>query len=234
MDAQSSVTRDDVIAKPRSAAGVHVQPAPAAQGNESPALPTPAWGSRSSILPREPGSEKINPLELKQRAMQGVKHWINLANLDAPRRWGKLAPYPDVRFDLRGDKAGEAVSAGAATSPLVRLNEDLLRRYPSETLENTIPHECAHVITDHVWGAGVEPHGAEWRSVMELFGKEPDITHNMVTEPARQTPRYAYICDCPGKRHELGVHMHRNLATHTRHYACLICNAVLRPLLVTR
>lgn len=199
----------------------------AAIARPMPAAPS-AWSARSSA-PREPGSEAADPVELRQKAVAEVRRWIEAANVEAPRRWGTLVPFPGVTFDLCGHKAGESVSAGAGDPPVVRINDDLLQRYPTETFDNTIPHECAHIVADHVWGTETQPHGAEWRSVMDLFGKPHHRTHQMVTVASRTEARYSYACDCNGKIHQVGGAMHRNMETHTRHYKCVACEAVLRP-----
>lgn len=142
----------------------------------------------------------------------------------AERRYNTTFRFPNIRYDLRGTTAGRA-TYGTWT---VNFNPILLAENFDSMLEDTVPHEMAHLITDQVYpeahkrGAptmtrnGVfrrgkrSPHGTEWQSVMRVLGCEPSRTHSYDTSNARTRERksYAYKCNCCGAELQLGPKRH--------------------------
>ena len=115
----------------------------------------------------------------------------------ARERWPDATiPTPRVRFDLRGRTAGQAHRDGG----YVRINTDLLKRYPDQIVEHTTAHEIAHIVAYAVFGERIGPHGREWQSVMRLFGCEPSRCHDMETTPARKARTFPVHCECSSYR----------------------------------
>ena len=164
--------------------------------------------------------------ELQARATAAVAWWIAQANA-SPNARGCQVPVPEVRFDLKGATAGYAMFPERG-APYLRLNRELLERYPDEMIGQTVPHEVAHIVTRHVHGWRAPAHGEEWREVMEYFGKPADRTHQMAGVPARKVRRFAYTCECPDFVHRISAIRHYRAERGAR-YACRHCGSRLRP-----
>lgn len=151
----------------------------------------------------------------QRRAIDAVQsYWRR-----AISHWPQLRGQPTVSFKLRGRAAGTA-----STRMRVRLNAELLERYPEEMLAQTVPHEVAHLVTFQVY-PGASAHGPEWRSVMHFFGCSPDRTHTMETTPARVVPRpHVYACNC--REHRLTERMHKSIRSG-RGRRCRACKSTL-------
>jgi SprT protein len=133
-----------------------------------------------------------------------------------------------VRFDLRGKAAGMARfhPGGSCT---IRYNKTMLAENGQAFIEQTVPHEVAHLVARVVHGHHIRPHGDEWRSIMRLFGAKPIRCHNFtVTQTSRREMRYfPYRCAC--SEHQLSaIRHHRTLAGTT--YFCRRCGSPLRSL----
>ena len=134
-------------------------------------------------------------------------------------------PTPTISFNLRGRCAGQYVRK--AGSDTLRFNFDLLNRYPQEMLNQTVPHEVAHLVARHVhMGRRIRAHGREWQAIMQFFGCEPSRCHNMETTPARRTRKYVVVCDC--QTHPVGTVRYNRISQGTRQYMCMDCRGLLR------
>jgi SprT protein len=133
---------------------------------------------------------------LQARIEDAVRDWVAYAH--AHLGFGRRPlPVPEVRLDLRGRGAGLAVISPRKRQPdLIRLNATLLREHPREMIEETVPHEVAHVVAYRLFGRRIKPHGREWQDVMRAFGKDPSVSHCMPAEPTRRLRRFAYRCGC--------------------------------------
>lgn len=173
-------------------------------------------------LPREPGSERYSRDALERRAIAAAAHWIGVARAARPDRHINA---PRVRFDLRGRAAGKA----DLDKWDIRINSDLLTRYPLEIIQQTVPHEVAHLIAAAWHGRfAIKAHGPEWRNVMRLFGKAPNRLHTMVTLPARTTRTFPTKCECADPVPITAVRYNR-LVSGKRTYSCRLCGARIRP-----
>lgn len=80
-----------------------------------------------------------------------------------------------VRFDLRGRAAGQATRINGVYS--VRFNRDMLTRDAFDhVLNNTVPHEFAHIVCFMVPSLG-RNHDRGWESVCRRLGGEPKRCH---------------------------------------------------------
>lgn len=134
---------------------------------------------------------------------------------------------PEIRFDLRGQSAGQA-RIDAAGKGMIRFNPWLLLRHSQDFIEQTVPHETAHWLVFCLFGTKARPHGPEWRHLMEMFGADPQRCHNYDLEgvPRRQVSEYPYFCDCMD--HRLSAIRH-NRARKGQRYLCRRCGTALRP-----
>jgi len=144
------------------------------------------------------------------------------------RSYGAPLPDPLIRFDLRGQSAGQ-VQWHAGRKPLLRYNLDIARRHETDFLTTTVAHEVAHLVTAACHGR-TRPHGSEWRAVMRLLGIEsPQRCHQYALDEVvvKRQRRWRYLCNC--RNHELSTTRHKRMQDGTTRYHCRICGTVLRP-----
>lgn len=128
---------------------------------------------------------------------------------------------PVVRLDLRGQKAGVAY----LQRNLLRFNAQLYRENQADFLQQTVPHEVAHLLAQALYGSHIRPHGREWQGLMTgLFGLPARRCHDYQVAQ-RRGRRYLYRCACPegiaftAQRHAL--------VRRGRRYACRRCGSSL-------
>lgn len=133
-----------------------------------------------------------------------------------------------IDFSLRGRCAGQA-KVDRAGRTWLRINSQLLAENHDDFLNQTIPHEVAHLVVN--WQARSRtrrprPHGPEWQAVMEdCFGLVAQRCHSYPTTPARVVPRpFVYACNC--REHRLTSIMHKRLVRSTRAF-CKACRTTL-------
>lgn len=131
----------------------------------------------------ERGARRRNPDRVRTRLEQAIDYWIDQAR--AIPRFDELAapiPRPRTVFDLRGATAGMAVTErndARHCKQWVRIHPQLLLRYPVRMIQQTIPHEIAHLVVDWYMPQVSDPHGPEWMAVMVYFGRPPLPFHDM-------------------------------------------------------
>ncbi|WPL16242.1 SprT-like family protein [Thiorhodovibrio winogradskyi] len=140
---------------------------------------------------------------------------------------GFCAPNPDLRFDLRGQSAGQA-RFDARGRGLIRFNPWLLLRHGEEFIDQTVPHEIAHWLIFCLYGRNARPHGVEWRQLMTLFGAEPKRCHQYDLDeiPQRRVSSHSYHCAC--QDHQLSAVRH-NRVRKGQTYLCRHCGQALKP-----
>lgn len=128
---------------------------------------------------------------------------------------------PVVVYDLKGTTAGQAI----LNRNKIRLNTHLLHTNTEEMIEQTVPHEFAHIVAYRLYDDN--GHGKYWQHVMLKLGLTPHRCHNMATEKARQTKQFEYYCDCrPSVM--LGLTRHKRILNNGARYYCCDCRATLR------
>jgi SprT protein len=145
----------------------------------------------------------------------------------ARRELGFAAPRPEIRFDLRGQSAGQARLSPKGRG-LIRFNPWLLLQHGEDFIEQTVAHEIAHCLTFCLYGRNARPHGAEWRQLMKLLGAAPERCHHydLGEVPQRQVSRHPYHCGC--QEHELSAIRHNRVRKGQR-YLCRRCGGPLQP-----
>jgi SprT protein len=179
----------------------------------------------TTALPRATGR---SPDDLEHRAREAIRYWLQHAVVLAARHGAGLPAMPRLAFDLRGLNAGEFVADHRRYGgPCIRLNRELLQRYPGHMLEQVIPHEVAHYLVWALCRRRTRPHGREWRAVMRHFGKPPEVSHRMDVRPARRVHKLPFACGCGAHQHYSAIILKRHLAG-TRYY-CRRCKERLWP-----
>ena len=164
-----------------------------------------------------------------EKIMQLADAAVRAAEHRARQFYSIRLPDAKIDFSLRGRCAGQArVERNGET--FLRINLKLLSENAGDFLQQTIPHEVAHLVVN--WQARKKrkrprPHGSEWRNVMQdCYRLQPERCHAYQTTPARCVPRnYLYRCDC--REHHLTSIMH-NRVSHRYKALCKSCKTPLK------
>ncbi|MEO5341930.1 MAG: SprT-like domain-containing protein [Gammaproteobacteria bacterium SHHR-1] len=138
---------------------------------------------------------------------------------------GRCRAQVRVLCDLRGKAAGQAVWAQGETR--IRYNLALAKPQPEAFIQQTVPHEVAHVVT-RLLHPRARPHGPEWRAVMAHLGiADAQRCHSFaVTPPGHSQRRWPYRCPC--REHQLSTTRHNRILRGERNYLCRYCGSLLQ------
>ncbi len=133
---------------------------------------------------------------------------------------------PEIRFDLTGKSAGIVVF-GPGSRCVIRYNAALLSRYGQDFIDETVPHEVAHIVARRRYGQRIRPHGKEWQQVMAFFQVPARRCHRFDTTQTsrRQMRYYDYRCAC--REHRVSAVRHNRITSGTMTYQCRFCGAPL-------
>jgi SprT protein len=160
--------------------------------------------------------------DLERRAREQTEALVRLGQ----RLTGRAIAQPPVRFDLRGQSAGQ-VRIDARGRGMIRYNAALLLRHGDDFLRQTVPHEVAHYVAYLHHGRAIRPHGPEWRQLVTALGGEPLRCHRYDIDGLRlrQTRWFLYHCRCG--EHKLSSIRHNRISGGAR-YLCRRCGETLR------
>lgn len=133
----------------------------------------------------------------------------------AEAKYGKM-PAIRIRFDLRGKSAGMAGVASLnrytkeITGPYLRFNVEAIRNNWDDMVQQTIPHEVAHLVAWCFPALGADNHNYQWQRIDRSLGGTGERCHRMKLTPARQTNRYRYVL-ASGQEISVGPKHHRAL-----------------------
>lgn len=113
----------------------------------------------------------------------------------------------NISFDLRGKTAGQAIKKGNVLS--IRFNSEAVEKHLDHILNDTIPHEIAHIVNFARCETG-KNHNAGWKAVCKRLGGSSALYHSMKLTPARKTRKYVYRMEC-GKEFSLGAIRHNKI-----------------------
>lgn len=143
----------------------------------------------------------------------------------ASEAFGKTFDVPEISFKLAGKAAGyfKMLPDGSC---LINYNKQLLELNKADYLQNTVPHEVAHLVAYRTYGRKIKPHGKEWKSVMALFKADDSRCHDydLSEVSTRQYRRFLYQCSC--RSHQLTSIRHNRVMSGQR-YICRQCNQPL-------
>ena len=162
----------------------------------------------------------------QQQEVETLTHWyVEKASEQLKQKIGRIP----VLFDLTGRTAG--MYRVKRNQRCIRYNPFIFARYYKDSLQNTVPHEVAHYVVDHIYGRkSIKPHGRQWQSVMALFNREPKVTGNydLTGLPGRNYATFAYRCQC--KTHQLTSIRHNRILRGQTQYSCNRCGYNLKPI----
>lgn len=138
----------------------------------------------------------------------------------------------EISFDLKGRAAGmyRVRKNLFQQKREIRYNPAIFARYFEDNLENTVPHEVAHLVCDLLYGLNrIKPHGDEWKQVMSAFGADARVTasYDLKDIPIRKLKMYPYRCSCGEQL--LSSIRHNRVQRQRYRYYCRSCKQVLTP-----
>lgn len=120
------------------------------------------------------------------------KMLVKLCIEAAEAKYGAL-PELDIRFDLKGRAAGMAGYRGGRF--YVRFNREAMELNWEHMVQETIPHEIAHIVAFAKPSLGAKGHNPAWRAIAQSLGCKGERCHTMNLTPARKVRRYFYKLD---------------------------------------
>ena len=129
---------------------------------------------------------------------------------------------PEVSLKLRGQKAGVA----HLQENKLRFNPQLYRENPDDFLRQTVAHEVAHLIAHAVFGARIQPHGAQWQQIMQGVYQLPPLRCHNYAIKRRSVSRFIYRCSCIDGEFPFSTRRHA-LVMRGQRYLCRRCNSQL-------
>lgn len=157
-----------------------------------------------------------------------AQHKLNgLLSIAADRGFTFLQGPPKLVFTSGYLRAGQACER----THTIELNREYFEDNAEDMLENTLPHELAHLIAFKLFPRHTKEgniHGAGWQLVMwDWFGLEPERLHNYDTSniSARRQARFTYRCACQ-ERHQVSTVIHNKIQRGQQRF-CRTCGAIL-------
>lgn len=155
--------------------------------------------------------------QLKMQVQRRLSACLAIAETHFKRQF----PMPEIRYDIRGVKAGVAY----LQKNTIGFNRTLLLENPEEFIHQVVPHELAHLIVYQLFGR-VKPHGKEWQAVMEqVFQVTADTCHQFDVQSV-QGQTFTYRCEC--QEHQLSIRRHNRIMRESAVYFCRKCKAPLK------
>lgn len=136
-----------------------------------------------------------------------INQAIEAAFQKAEAAFGRKFDRAKVSTQMRSgaDRAGDA----CIRTRTIRINREIYARNPSHVLNETCPHEVAHIVAVDLYGMQAWNHGRYWQHVMRKLGKDPKRCHNLVTQSFLRRP--IYQCNCCNKQIEVSPATHGRL-----------------------
>lgn len=149
--------------------------------------------------------------------------------------WPKANMKPvKIVWDIKGKVAGRAILHRDPLESFVRMNPVFLEFFGKTYLDETLPHELAHIAVRLIWGfsKSIKPHGKEWKQVMAILGANPARCHNYevpanatIFAKSRRKMVVKYKCGC--SEHDLSITRHNRVVKKGAVYRCLKCKKQL-------
>lgn len=137
----------------------------------------------------------------------------------AERHYGRNFEVPRLVYRKMGRCAGQA----SVFRNTIELSTDFLREYPEDMINDTIPHEFAHIVADKTASRRVG-HSAPWKQCMRVFGLAPERCHSYDIAKVSPGGNYMYKCKCGEFPFSKRRH---NQVRRGKLYTCRKCKAKL-------
>jgi len=151
---------------------------------------------------------------------QAVREKIELCYLHAEKQLNRSFIRPEVMFNQTGKSAG---SARLQLNQL-RFNPILLQENKTHFIQNTVPHEIAHLLVYQLYGR-TKPHGKEWQNIMIGIFQIPAKTTHSYDINSVKGKTFTYQCYC--SQHLLTIRRHNKIQRDHAQYLCRSCRQQL-------
>ncbi len=144
--------------------------------------------------------------------------------------WDAEMPVPQTLLVDTGRVAGKAHFA----SHSIQINPLFLKTDEKKMIEQTIPHELAHLATKILFPYAKQVHGPEFRRVLGLISDNTDTFHDMdvraiadESQAIKTQQVFMYSCLCPGRIFKLSKVKHNRFKKGQSRY-CTRCGSILK------
>jgi len=107
----------------------------------------------------------------------------------------------------------------------IELSTQLFLKNTQSFLEDTIPHEVAHILTEILFPDAKQGHGPEWKSIMKKLGVVPNRHHTYDVSSCFKN-NHRYVCSCE-RVFSLSNLKHKKINSGKSSYSCPSCMSVL-------
>lgn len=152
--------------------------------------------------------------EIKKNVFEKVAELLCLAN----ELYKIDLPNVEIGYFNNSTDAGRAYGYRKVT-----FNETLLIENYDAFMNDTVPHELAHIVVSYIYRGyrkQPRPHGNEWKRVVVQLGGIAQRTHSFSTKniKTRKQNRYTYKCPCCGKEYDLSATRHNRIMAGQRYF----------------
>jgi SprT protein len=139
---------------------------------------------------------------------QPILDAIENAFIKAEQAFGRKFERCSIRMDIQAN-SGRAGTASIAPRRLIRINPTIYRNHPQHVVNETCPHEVAHLVAFDLYGRSGWGHGRGWKNVMRAIGQKPERCHNLLVQKDLNKP--IYECSRCKKQAIVGPTAHRRV-----------------------
>jgi len=176
-----------------------------------------------------------SPTESSKQSVQRVPAEIHKLVEDKTREcirqveehYGRKFCMPEIKYTYKGAAAGFATYRTWSTT---YQGDMLVQNIDNGFIEDTVPHEIAHLIDREVngiqyRGSRRSVHGPSWKAVLKIMNGNDSRTHNydMSTIQRKLQMKYTYGCACGTSHHFIGAKTHRKIQRGMK-IICKTCN----------
>lgn len=130
--------------------------------------------------------------ELRERVIRKILECIQKCNKGLKEKFD----IPILTFRTKSRNAG----VSDYSNYWIDINPILLNENPDFVINDTVPHEMAHLISYLVYGNKAKGHGYYWKYVAQLLGVDTERQHDLDVSTINQVrkPRrtFLYKCKC--------------------------------------
>lgn len=128
--------------------------------------------------------------------------------------------------DVVKPKRGGAWAGNALTRKnKIIINQKLFECGTLEDVQDTFRHECAHILTDHLYQASCH-HDSRWKLIAKMLGDDGDRYHDYEYLRSKKRNRpYSYYCTGCSNTWQTA----RRLKNDGQFHTCRSCGGQLRP-----
>jgi len=144
--------------------------------------------------------------------------------------------YPNANLEIpkwQWTKMGRTAGRAHYGLGLVELNPDFITNHLEELINQTLPHEIAHLASFKIYGILGKGHGRFWKSVMYALAplgvqvkRCHDYSLDGVTTRVRPRP-YEYVCGCKDKTIKVTSNIHNKIQRGQKRF-CIRCKVTIK------